>query len=115
MSFARLFEVNAIIPTILVQKSETIEEDFVKFVSKNERKSTYSIQVNQIKDDSERAAFMEGLFDSVSLVVVSRPDQNGMLRITALNQFTTEQVILEVETILTASKSKQSKNVLKNK
>jgi hypothetical protein len=115
ISFARLFEVSAAIPSIIVQKSETIEEDFVKFISKNERKSTYHIQVNQIKDDAERSAFMEGLFESTSLVVVSRPDINGMLKITAPNQFTIEQVIHEVETILTTSKSKPSKNLLKNK
>jgi hypothetical protein len=48
-------------------------------------------------------------------VVVSRPDENGTLKVTALNQFTPEQVVQEVEAILVSSKSKPSKNVLKNK
>jgi hypothetical protein len=98
-----------------IHKTASNEEEFVKFVSKNERKSTYHIQINQIKSDAERASFMEGLFASSKLVVVSRPDENGTLKVTALNQFTPEQVVQEVEAILVSSKSKPSKNVLKNK
>ncbi len=115
ISFTQLFALDANNSASIIQKYASNEEEFVKFVSKNERKSFYNIQVSQIKSDAERASFMEGLFASSNIVVVSRPDENGMLKVTALNQFTTEQVKQEVEAILVASKSKPSKNVQKNK
>jgi len=113
--FTQLFVVIAESNYKLLHKTVSNEEEFVKFISKNERKATYHIQVNQIKSDEERASFMDGLFASSLIVVVSRPDENGVLKITALNQFTTEQVKQEVESILVASKSKTSKDVQKNK
>jgi hypothetical protein len=113
--FTQLFVVIAESNYKLLHKTVSNEEEFVKFISKNERKATYYIQVNQIKSDEERASFMDGLFASSIVVVVSRPDDNGILTITAPNQFTTEQVKQEVESILVASKSKTSKDVQKNK
>ncbi len=113
--FTQLFVVIAESNFKQLHKTVSNEEEFVKFISKNERKATYHIQVNQIKSDEERASFMDGLFASSLIVVVSRPDENGVLKITALNQFTTEQVKQEVESILVASKSKTSKDVQKNK
>ena len=115
ISFTQLFALDANNPALIIQKYASNEEEFVKFVSKNERKSFYNIQVSQIKSDAERASFMEGLFASSKIVVVSRPDENGTLKVTALNQFTVEQVKQEVEAILVASKSKPSKDVQKNK
>jgi len=115
VSFVQLIAFGAIQTTAFVHEFSISEEEFVKFVSKNERKSTYQIQLNQIKSDAERASFMEGLFASTTIVVISRPDENGMLKITAAIQFTTEQVKQEIQTILIASKSKPSLNVLKNK
>lgn len=115
ISFTQLFALDANNPAFITQKSASHEEEFVKFISKNERKATYLIQVNQIKSDAERASFMDGLFASSIVVVVSRPDKNGILTITAPNQYTSEQVKQEVEAILVTSKSKPSKNVQKNK
>jgi len=115
ISVTQLFVSSTTQASSLLQITVANDEVFVKFVSKNERKSTYHIQVNQIKSDAERAAFMEGLFASSKVVVVSRPDENGMLQITALNEFTAEQVIKEVDAILVTSKSNPIKNVLKNK
>jgi hypothetical protein len=115
ISSTQLFALDANNLALIIQKAVSNEEEFVKFVSKNERKSFYDIQVSQIKSDAERASFMEGLFASSKIVVVSRPDENGTLKVTALNQFTIEQVKQEVEAILVASKSKPSKNVQKNK
>jgi hypothetical protein len=115
MSFTQLFAANFVNSEFTIQNNITIEKEFVKYISKNERKSFYQIQVNQIKSDAERASFMEGLFASKIVVVISRTDENGILQISALNQYTTEQVKQEVEAILVASKSKPSKNVQKNK
>lgn len=115
ISSTQLFALDANNLALIIQKAVSNEEEFVKFVSKNERKSFYDIQVSQIKSDAERASFMDCLFASSKIVVVSRPDENGTLKVTAINQFTVEQVKQEVDAILVASKSKPSKDVQKNK
>jgi len=115
LSSVQLFAVNVIDTNTPINKFASADEEFVKFVSKNERKSFYNIQVGQIKSDAERAAFIEGLFASSKIVVISKTDENGVLRITAPNQYTIEHVKQEVETILVSSKLKPSKNVQKNK
>jgi hypothetical protein len=114
-TFVLLFNSKSGFSQIKTTTKENPINEFVQFVSKSKIKSFYEIKVNEIQNDAERAAFIEGLYASSKVVVVSRTDENGILKVTALNTFSNVQVKQEINSILVSSKAKQSSNVLKNK